>query len=67
VGRATDRPEEIERRLAAASEELEAREEFAHVVVNDDLDRAAEELAALVRAVIGRDQAAARLEEGEKA
>jgi guanylate kinase len=67
VGRATDRPEEIERRLAAASEELEARDEFAHVIVNDDLDRAAEELAALVRAVTGRDQAAARLEGGEKA
>ncbi len=42
--RATDRPEEIERRLSAAEEELAARSEFAHVVVNDDLDRATNEL-----------------------
>ncbi len=67
VGRATDRPDEIERRLAAAQEELAAREEFGHVIVNDDLDRAAEELAGLVRAVTAQDQAAAALEEGEKA
>jgi guanylate kinase len=48
-GRATDRPEEIERRLAAAGEELEAREEFAHVIVNDDVDRATNELVELVQ------------------
>lgn len=67
VGRATDRPDEIERRLAAAREELAARAEFGHVIVNDDLDRAAEELAGLVRAVTAQDRAAAALEEGEKA
>src|SRR5438067_2884914 len=39
VGRRTDRPEEIERRLARAKEELAAREEFSRVIVNDDLDR----------------------------
>jgi guanylate kinase len=49
-GRATDRPEEIERRLEAAAKELEAREEFAHVIVNDDVDRATDELAELVHA-----------------
>jgi guanylate kinase len=48
-GRATDRPEEIERRLRAAGEELSAREEFGHVIVNDDVERAADELVALVR------------------
>ena len=47
-GRATDGPEEIERRLAAADEELTARGEFGHVIVNDDVDRAVEELVELV-------------------
>jgi guanylate kinase len=51
-GRATDRPEEIDRRLSAAEEELAARSEFGHVVVNDDLDRATDELAALVSAIV---------------
>jgi guanylate kinase len=45
--RGSDSPEQIERRLAAASEELAARDEFDHRIVNDDLDRAVEELAAL--------------------
>ena len=45
--RGSDSPEQIERRLAAAREELAARDEFDHHVVNDDLDRAVEELAQL--------------------
>jgi guanylate kinase len=45
--RGSDSPEQIERRLAAAREELAAREEFDHHLVNDDLDRAAAELAEL--------------------
>jgi guanylate kinase len=48
-GRGTDQPEEIERRLAAAERELGARDEFAHVVVNDDVDAAAGRLQALVQ------------------
>ena len=51
-GRATDRPEEIERRLSAAQEELRARREFGHVVVNDDLERATGELVALVQGIV---------------
>jgi guanylate kinase len=47
-GRATDRPEEIERRLAAAAEELTARGEFGHVIVNEQVDRAVEELVELI-------------------
>lgn len=50
VGRGTDGSEEVERRLAVAEEELAAREEFAHVVVNDRLEEALEELAATVEA-----------------
>jgi guanylate kinase len=45
--RGSDSPEQIERRLAAAREELAARDEFDHHIVNDDLDRAVEELAEL--------------------
>jgi guanylate kinase len=53
-GRSTDAPAEIERRLARAREELAARPEFKHVIENDDLDRATEELVALAARVIGR-------------
>jgi guanylate kinase len=48
VGRGTDDPEEVERRLRVAEEELRAREEFAHVVTNDRLEDAAERLAGIV-------------------
>jgi guanylate kinase len=45
--RGSDSPEQIERRLAAAREELAAREEFDHHICNDDLERAVDELARL--------------------
>jgi len=45
--RGSDSPEQIERRLSAAREELAARDEFDHHIVNDDLGRAVEELARL--------------------
>ncbi len=48
-GRGTDSEEEIARRLRTAELELEARAEFPHVVVNDDVQRAADELERLVR------------------
>ena len=50
VGRGTDPPDQIDRRLEVATEELEAQSEFTHVIVSDDLERAADELEALVRA-----------------
>jgi guanylate kinase len=46
--RGADSPEQVERRLAAARAELEARDEFDHRIVNDDLERALGELADLV-------------------
>jgi guanylate kinase len=46
--RASDSPEQIRDRLAVAPEELAAQEEFGHVVVNDDLERALRELVDLV-------------------
>src|SRR5438552_3751086 len=48
--RGTDDPEEVERRLHAAEDELEARREFRHVVVNDRLKDALEQLTAIVSA-----------------
>jgi guanylate kinase len=47
TGRASDSSEQIERRLRAASEELAAAGEFDHRVVNDDVERALQELAEL--------------------
>ncbi|WP_119674808.1 guanylate kinase [Deinococcus sp. RM] len=49
-GRATETPERIEKRLARAREEIREAHEFRYVVVNDDLDRAVEELVAIQRA-----------------
>jgi guanylate kinase len=52
-GRGTDSAEAIDARLKVAEGEMEAQHEFAHVVVNDDLDRAASELEGIVRAELG--------------
>ena len=49
AARGTDSAEAIERRLETARQELEAQQEFKHVVVNDDIDRAAGELETIVR------------------
>lgn len=49
VGRGTETEAERERRLETAREELAAVSEFDRVIVNDDLDRAVDELEALVR------------------
>jgi guanylate kinase len=53
VGRGDTAPEEMEQRLETAREELEARDEFTHVVVNDRLEDAIEELVAIVRGYTG--------------
>ena len=44
VGRGTEGPEERARRLATARVELAAQSEFDHVVVNDEVHRATDEL-----------------------
>jgi guanylate kinase len=48
-GRGTDSPEAIARRLRTAEIELEAQDEFPHVVVNDEVQKSASELEKLVR------------------
>jgi guanylate kinase len=52
VGRGTDAPEQIEERVRTAQQELEARPEFSHVVVNDRLEQATDELTQIVRRVL---------------
>jgi guanylate kinase len=42
----------MEARMHTAREEMQAREEFAHVVVNDRLERAVGELVSIVRAAL---------------
>ena len=54
VGRGSDQPPQIEDRLAVAERELAARDEFRHVVVNDRLEEAVDELATLVARVWDR-------------
>jgi guanylate kinase len=63
LGRGTDDPDEVERRLRVAEEELRARAEFPHVVVNDELEDAVDELAQIVRAELAAPADAARSEQ----
>jgi guanylate kinase len=60
AGRGSDSPEQIESRLQVAQRELGAQSEFRHVVVNDRLEEAVEELAELVARMWGLDQAPPR-------
>jgi guanylate kinase len=55
VGRGTDDPEQVEQRMQTAERELAARPEFAHVVVNDRLEQATDELVAIVRNALRTD------------
>jgi len=49
VGRGTDDQEQVEARLQTAREELAAQHEFSHVVINDRLEDASDQLEACVR------------------
>ncbi len=51
VGRGTEQEEERQRRLRTAEVEMAAATEFDQIIVNDELDRAVEELEALVLGV----------------
>jgi guanylate kinase len=52
IGRGTDDAEQVERRLKVAQDELAAAGEFEHVVVNDRLDEAVDQLAGIVRGTL---------------
>jgi guanylate kinase len=51
--RATESAGEIGERLALAREQLEQADRFDHLIVNDDLERAADEAESIVRSEIG--------------
>ncbi len=53
VGRGTDDAEQVQARLRTAEQELAARDEFRHVVVNDRLEDAVDELVRIVREAVG--------------
>jgi len=53
VGRGTDSPEQVQARLDTAEQELRAADEFGHVVVNDRLEEATDELARIVSGALG--------------
>ena len=53
AGRGTDSAEAIERRLETAKQELEAQQEFKHVVVNEDVGAAGDDLERIVRDELG--------------
>ena len=50
--RGTDNEEQIKTRLAKAAEEISFSDNFDHIVLNDDLDKASEEVRQLVAAFI---------------
>jgi len=50
AGRGTDSAEAIDKRLETAEIELASQGDFDHLIVNDDLDTASEELVGIVRA-----------------
>jgi guanylate kinase len=52
VGRGTDPADQVDERLRTAQHELDAQPEFAHVVVNDRLEQATDELVAIVRGAL---------------
>ena len=55
IGRGTDSPEDVDKRLATAREELRAQREFPHVVINDRLGDAVAALEELVRSALASD------------
>jgi guanylate kinase len=55
VGRGTDDTEQVEARLRTADAELEAQDEFAHVVVNDRLEDAVDALTEIVRSALAAE------------
>jgi guanylate kinase len=54
IGRGTDSSEQVQARLATAERELQAADEFGHVVVNDRLEEATDRLVAIVQRELNR-------------
>lgn len=56
LGRATDSPEAIERRVAKAAEEMTYADKFDHIIVNDDLQKAYADAEKLVDDFLGKEK-----------
>ncbi len=56
AGRGTDRPEVIARRLENARREMEQKDLYGHVIVNDDLEQAVARLVSLVGSYLDKNQ-----------
>ena len=56
IGRATDSPEAIERRVAKAAEEMTYADKFDHIIVNDDLQKAYADAEKLVSEFLGKEK-----------
>ena len=54
VGRGTDDADQVDERMRTAEVELQAQPEFGHVVVNDRLEDATDELERIVRGQLGK-------------
>jgi guanylate kinase len=50
VARGTDSPADLERRLRGAPAEVEQHSNFQYVILNDDINRASQQLAAVISA-----------------
>jgi guanylate kinase len=53
IGRGTDTPDQVDERVQTAEQELMAQPEFGHVVVNDRIEQATDELVAIVQSSLG--------------
>lgn len=51
TGRGTERPEQIEIRLSNASKEMLCSDRYDHVIVNDEVERACDELISVIERV----------------
>ena len=50
LARGTDSPADLEKRLRGAPAEVEQHENFQYVILNDDINRASQQLAAVIYA-----------------
>ena len=50
LGRSTDSPEAAQKRLNEAIREIGCAKDYDYVIVNDDLDRAVEDVCSVIRA-----------------
>ncbi len=50
TGRGTESAEEVEKRLSCAEGELAYRNQYDYIIINDDVERAAEKMEAIMKA-----------------